>query len=112
MDIFLIFITVVACLAAGARIAVLLIRLKHREKERAEDEAASRVTFHEAIDDLSVADEIKKSCALIFGAIIFPAAMLEVWYCSYAGPFSKTMGLLSVVALIVFTVKEIENRQA
>ena len=112
MDKLLMFFTIAACLVAAARIAVLSSRAKRREKERAEAEAAGRIVFHDEIDDLCVMDEIKKSGALIFGLIVCPAAMINVWYCSYAGPFSKAMTLISVVAFYVYTIRAEENRQA
>lgn len=112
MDLLLIFFTVAACLVAAARIAVLSSKAKRRKKERLEAEAAGRIIFHEEIDDLCLMDEIKKSGAIIFGIVVCPAAMINVWYCSYAGPFSKAMTLISVIAGFVYTIRAIENRQA
>ena len=112
MDKLLMFFTIAACLIAAARIVVLLFKRMRREKEVAKAEEAHRIVFYDEIDELCVLKEIKKSGMFIFEIIVCPAAMLEVWYCSYAGPFSKTVTLISVVVWIVYTIRAAENRQA
>ena len=112
MTFLLMFFSIAASLAVAARIAVLLFRSKRRKKERLEASKTGCVIFHEEIDDVCVIDEVKKSCILILGAIIFPAAMIDVLYFSRAGLISKLMVLVSVIAGIIRTITTIENRQA
>lgn len=111
MDTFLMTITVVACAIAAIRILVLAAKIKKRAKEIAELEAADSIVFYEKIDDLRISDEIIKSVLVIFGIWSCPTALLNVWYSSYAGPFSKAIALISIVIGYIFVIRTIENRQ-
>ena len=111
MDNLLMLFSAIACLVAAARILVLMFRQRRREKERAEADAADCIVFHEEIDDFCIANEIKQSCAFIC-IFLCPSAMLDVWYCSYAGIFSKAVTLVTIIAAIVYIVKTEKNRRA
>lgn len=112
MDVILMVTTIVACVVAAIRIMVLAAKVKKRAKEIEEWEAAGHVVFHEKIDDLCIASEIKKSLVVVFGIWACPTSLINVWFCSYAGPFSKAVAIVSIIAGFVLTIRALENRQA
>ncbi len=109
MNIFSLFIIAAAFTISTIRIVVLWIRSGKRRKEIMEAESEDRLIFHEEIDDLDIAYEVKQSAVALLGFFVFPLALLDVCFHSYAGTLAKSVVIVSIVVVYFFTARVIDK---
>ncbi len=110
MEKFLLLSTAAACVFALVRIIVIAIRIRIREKDIIAAEKEDRTIFYSEIDDVSVMGEIVKSIATILALWVCPLSIFNLWYCSYAGIFSKIISLIAICYGYILALKKINSQ--